>query len=48
MHAQGEEFRDDYRKALPKETVERLATLSAVFAIDICAYSAMSVGICDV
>jgi fatty acid desaturase len=28
MHAQGEEFRDDYRKALPKETVERLATLS--------------------
>jgi len=28
MHAQGEDFRDDYRKALPKETVERLATLS--------------------
>ena len=23
MHAQGEEIRDDYRKALPKETVER-------------------------
>ncbi len=24
----GEEFRDDYRKALPKETVQRLATIS--------------------
>ena len=28
MHAQGEEFRDDYRKALPKDTVQRLATIS--------------------
>ncbi len=28
MHAQGEEFRDDYRKALPKETVQRLAAIS--------------------
>jgi fatty acid desaturase len=28
--ARGEEFRDDYRKALPKETVERLAKISFV------------------
>ena len=30
MHAQGEEFRDDFRKALPQETVQRLATISLV------------------
>ena len=29
MHAKGEEFRDDYRKALPAEVVQRLARISA-------------------
>ena len=28
MHAKGEEFRDDYRKALPAEIVQRLAKIS--------------------
>lgn len=28
MHAQGEEFRDDFRKALPPEVVQRLAQIS--------------------